>query len=72
MYKVIAERNDTELFETKWFNTIQEINEYFEGFEMWVCDMLLNIYETGSTQPIGFLQETPSGLIAVNRKEEIL
>lgn len=75
-YKVIAEntRRTIEYFETRYFNTIKELEEYFEGFDVFGCEICLNIYRDDA-KLMGYLQDTPSGFVAVCKNdngEEIL
>lgn len=76
MYKVIAEneRRTVEHFETRYFETFRELNEYFEGFETCDVGVFLNIYRDDA-KLIGYMQQTPEGLVAVRRNaagEEVL
>ncbi|MBQ0142024.1 MAG: hypothetical protein KBT06_04370 [Prevotellaceae bacterium] len=71
VYLVRAERDrNVEVFSIRRFSSIAQINDYFRGFEMWDVTVCINIYKDGAY--IGYMQDTPDGLVAVSPTERIL
>lgn len=68
MYQVMAEKGDALVFSTREFETLKELEEYFEGFWVGKCNVSFNIYKDSDyKEPIGYLQDSLEGFKAVRR-----